>query len=222
MSTVTYEQVLDLINRMALEADKRAQEFDKRMQESAQKAALEADKRAQEFDKRMQESAQKAKAEMTELRKSHKLLQKEIGALGGRLGDFVVEMVRGNVIALFNELGYPVGSNTQNYEYWNDDKKQILAEADLILLNGEIAVIVEAKLKVETKDITHFLKQMDIIKTRPDRITAGLQLIGAIAGGVISGSDVNFAQKNGLYVIRQNDDTFEIVPPPEGFQAKVW
>ncbi|GHT36217.1 hypothetical protein FACS189427_07420 [Planctomycetales bacterium] len=131
-------------------------------------------------------------------------------------------MVRGNVIALFNELGYPVGSNTQNYEYWNDDKKQILAEADLILLNGEIAVIVEAKLKVETKDITHFLKQMDIIKTRPDRITAGLQLIGAIAGGVIGGSDVNFAQKNGLYVIRQNDDTFEIVPPPEGFQAKVW
>ncbi|MDR0870394.1 MAG: hypothetical protein LBN39_06335, partial [Planctomycetaceae bacterium] len=119
-------------------------------------------------------------------------------------------------------LGYPVGSNTRNYEYWSDDKKQILAEADLILLNGEIAVIVEVKLTAETKDIPHFLKALDIIKTRPDRITGGLKLIGAIAGGVIDDSVVRFAQKSGLYVIRQNDDTFEIDPSPEGFKAKVW
>ncbi|GHT26235.1 hypothetical protein FACS18942_03320 [Planctomycetales bacterium] len=188
-SAVTYEQVLDLINRMAQEHEKYAQE---------------------------------AKAEMVELRRSHKLLQKEIGALGGSIGNFVAEMVNGNVVQEFQKLGYLVGSSTQKYKYWDDERKNVLAEADLILLNGDIAVIVEVKLTAETKDVPHFLKALDIIKTRPDRITAGLKLIGAIAGGVIDDSVVRFAQKSGLYVIRQNDDTFEIVPALEGFQAKVW
>ncbi|MDR0871066.1 MAG: hypothetical protein LBN39_09775 [Planctomycetaceae bacterium] len=218
----TLETEVPTFEQFMLSLQAMEEKFAKQFQERDERYAKEQEDAKRKWEAREEEARLRREAEMKDLWKSQKYMQQEVGKLGGRLGDFIAEMVRGNVVEEFRKLGYLVGSNTQKYEYWDDERKNILAEADLILLNGEVAVIVEAKLKVETKDIAHFLKQMDVIKTRPDRITAGLKLIAAIAGGVIGNSDIRFAQKSGLYVIRQQDDAFEIVPPPEGFKAKVW
>jgi hypothetical protein len=48
------------------------------------------------------------------------------------------------------------------------------------------------------------------------------RFIGAVAGAVIDGDAMEFAYKNGLYVIVQSGEAVEILPTPEGFQAKEW
>jgi hypothetical protein len=52
--------------------------------------------------------------------------------------------------------------------------------------------------------------------------TQPLTYEGVLAGAVVADNVAKFAQSNGMYVITQSGETFEIVQPPKGFIAKRW
>ena len=47
-------------------------------------------------------------------------------------------------------------------------------------------------------------------------------LVGAVAGGSINDNVLEYAQKQGLYVIIQTGDSVAIADRPQGFKAREW
>ena len=148
-------------------------------------------------------------------------VQKQIGELGSRIGEIVEKMVGGNIVEKFRALDYEIMQCAQNvkYEY---KKLGIRGEIDLFLENGEVAILVEVKTTLETADVRKHIKQLEQYRRCADARGDKRHFVGAVAGAVIEGEAMDFAHENGMYVIVQSGKAVEIVPVPEGFQAKKW
>ena len=152
-----------------------------------------------------------------------KQTQKEIGALGSRVGDIIMGMVKGNIIDKFQDLGYDVTGCSSNKSFKNN-KLGITGEIDLLLDDGDVAVLIEVKTTLRTPDVRRHIKRIEKYRRYANARGIGdkQRYVGAVAGAVVKGEAADFAQKNGMYVIVQSGDAFDILPLPEGFKAKEW
>jgi hypothetical protein len=178
-----------------------------------------ASKRMRKTERLIQEVAlQQAKTERTVKRVS-----RDIGRLGGRIGDIIEHMVGGgNIVKQFQALDYDVtahyrnkifGQGTQNY-----------GEIDLILEDGDVAILISVKTKLTTGDVRQHIEQLEKYRRHVDTKGNGdkQRFIGAVAGAVADQNVIDFAQKKGFYVIVQSGVAVEIITSPEGFVAKEW
>ena len=96
----------------------------------------------------------------------------------------------------------------------------------MILHDGDIAILVSVKTTLETADVRWHLEKIEQYRRHVDAVgilwSPTTRFLGAVAGAVIDGDAEKFAHENGLYVIVQSGEAVEIVPTPEGFQAKEW
>ena len=169
-------------------------------------------KMSQEFDRRMEKTDQQMER-----------VSRDIGRLGDRIGDIIEHMVGGgNIVEQFQALNYDVtahyrnkifGKGTQNY-----------GEIDLILEDGDVAILISVKTKLTTGAVREHIEQLEKYRRHVDTKGHGdkLRFIGAVAGAVADQNVIDFAQKKGFYVIVQSGVAVEIVPTPENFQAKEW
>jgi len=148
-------------------------------------------------------------------------VQKQIGALGSRIGKIVEKMVEGNIVEKFRALDYEIMQCAQNvkYEY---KKLGIRGEIDLFLEDGEIAILIEVKTTLETADVRKHIKQLEEYRRCADARGDKRRFIGAVAGAVTEGEAIDVAHENGMYVIVQSGKAVEIMKTPEGFKAKEW
>jgi hypothetical protein len=148
---------------------------------------------------------------------------KKISDLGSRLGEIVENMVAGHIIEKFQALGYDVTGCSPRKSFSNK-KLGIDGEIDLLLDDGPVAILISVKTTLEMADVRRHLNDMEKYRRYADArgIGARQRYIGAVAGAVVHGDAAEFARENGLHVIAQSGNTFEIVPPPEGFVAKEW
>ena len=148
-------------------------------------------------------------------------VQKQIGALGSRIGKIVEKMVEGNIVEKFRSLDYEIMQCAQNvkYEY---KKLGIRGEIDLFLEDGEIAILIEVKTTLETADVRKHIKQLEEYRRCADARGDKRRFIGAVAGAVTEGEAIDVAHENGMYVIVQSGKAVEIMKTPEGFKAKEW
>jgi len=170
----------------------------------------ETDRRFQETDRRFQETARQMKA-----------TDKKISALGSRIGKIIENMVAGNIVKMFQAYNYDIvqcGRNVK-YEY---KKLGIRGEIDLFLEDGEVAILIEVKTTLETADVRKHIRQLEEYRRCADARGDKRRFVGAVAGAVVEGEARDFAHENGMYVIVQSGKAVEIVPVPEGFQAKKW
>jgi hypothetical protein len=56
----------------------------------------------------------------------------------------------------------------------------------------------------------------------PGLISAGLQMLGAMAGGIVDPEVKDFACESGFFVLELTGESVHLVPPPEGFEPKRW
>ena len=206
---LTYESVLEMIREGARRFDesltKQRAEFDRAMKESAT-----------EFDQRMKESA----AEFD--RRSEKL-DKKISDLGDRIGEIVENMVAGNnIIRKFQALDYKIERHSRNICFGHGLPEDMQGEIDLLLEDGDIAILVEVKTTLRTSDVRNHILRLEKYRRRADVKGDKRRFIGAVAGAVVKGEAEKFAHENGMYVIVQSGEAVEILPVPEGFQAKEW
>ncbi|HBT75569.1 MAG TPA: hypothetical protein DEB39_01295 [Planctomycetaceae bacterium] len=223
---LTYEGVLELFRQTDLrmqETDRlmRAtfQETDRRMKEMAQ----DTDRKMQETDRRMKEMAQDTDRTMRETARKMQETDRKISALGSRIGEIVENMIGGDIVAQFRSLGYAVSAYYRNLIFGKPGTNES-GEIDLILQDGDIAILIEVKTSLKTADVVEHIERLE--KYRRYRDSRGVKdeylYIGAVAGAVVEPNVVQFAQKNGLYVIVQSGKAVEIIPSPEGFVAKKW
>jgi hypothetical protein len=192
-------------------------EFDERMKKSAER-----------FDREMAASKEKADREMAELRelaKENKQMLKEnerlIGGLGNSFGQLAEHLVAPGIAGRFNELGYHFGSISPGGMRIFGENRNVLAEIDLLLENGENIVAVEVKARPREGDIKQHVRRLEILREYRNRLHDERKIMGAIAGAIFGVKEQEAALQAGLYVLEQSGDTMKI-NIPEGFVPREW
>ncbi len=155
------------------------------------------------------------------LEKSRLDFDKKLGEVTGTWGKFVAEMVKPKIVELFKEKGIQIRTSLQNVEGFIEDQRHY--EIDLLLINSNVAVVVEIKSTLTRQDVDDHLKRLDKIKSvPPERVNlSGVTIFGAVAGMIVENNADRHAYKNGLFVLRQKGNIVEIVNDSK-FQPKEW
>jgi hypothetical protein len=168
------------------------------------------------------EMVRETREQMKETDRRMKETDKKISALGSRIGEIIENMVAGNIVDKFQVLGYDVTECSRRVSFENKDLR-IRGEIDLLLDDGDIAVLIEVKTSLETADVRNHMERLEKYRRYVDaKGNNTRRFIGAVAGAVVTKEAADFAQASGMYVIVQSGEAVEIVPQPEGFSAKEW
>ena len=179
--------------------------------------------------RQIRESAREDKEQMRQISEQIKetdriarRTSREVGKFTGSMGRVIEHMVAGdNIVKQFQDLGYEIYTYSRNKKFAHGslDAK---GEIDLFLEDGDVAILIEVKTTLETKDVRKHMLTLDKFRRVADTKGDKRRFIGAVAGAVIEGDAKEVAHENGMYVIVQSGKAVEIVPTPEGFQAKQW
>lgn len=234
MSTqpLTYEGVLELFRetreqfretreqfRETREQFRETREQFHETQEQMKEAAREMKEMSLETDRRFQETDRKIKETSAQIERT----SQEVGKLTSRIGQIIENMVRGRIIKKFQALGYDVTGCSPNKDF-KLEKLGISGEIDLLLDDGPVGILIEVKTTLKIDDILDHIERIENYRRYVDERGSGgqRQFIGAVAGAVIADNVTEFAQKNGMYVISQSGEAFDIISSPEGFVPKKW
>jgi myosin heavy subunit len=199
----TFETVMAILDRVSQkqealvesqkETARQMQETDRKMQETDRKMQ-ETDRQMQETDRRMQETDRK------------------IGRLGLRMGEVVEFLVAPNLREKFTEFGL-VFPKVNLGSYVNDRVNNISLEIDVMLENGDKAMLVEAKTKPSTEDVREHIKRLEKMRKYADLHGDKRTFLGAVAGVVVTDNVKKYALKQGFFVIEPSGENFNIIPP---------
>ncbi|GHV73659.1 hypothetical protein AGMMS49940_09610 [Spirochaetia bacterium] len=149
-----------------------------------------------------------------ELARQMKETDRKISNLGSRLGNLIEHLTASDIIDKFNEAGYRFTQISRNHEL-KDAKNNILAEIDILLENGDYAMVVEVKTNLTKGDVKEHLNRMETLRRYADAHGDKRKYISSIAGALIAGGVREYALEQGLYVIEHPGQTIEIVAPPK-------
>ncbi len=179
----------------------------------------ETDKKFKEADKKFQDTERLLKERSLDTDRKFKELRQMIGRLGGRLGDFVEEMVRPAAVRLLRERGLNVRQVMRNLTA-HDDQGQFVMEIDLLAVNSDTAVAIECKSHGSVEDVKEHLERLDQFKDCFPQY-AGYHLYGAIAAMVLPEETARYAYRQGLFVLAQSGETIRM-RNDAAFRPRVW
>jgi hypothetical protein len=209
---LTFEKVWAMMQ----ETGRRIEETDRQMKET--------DRRIEETERQMKESDQRLKERMEEtdrqLKESIKEASRIVGDLGNKFGKLSEYLVVPNMVDKFNALGYEVAKACRNIELRGPDKK-ILTEIDILLENGDSAIVVEVKSDLLEEHVRRHAQRMEKLRGYWNAHNDTRKLIGAVAGAIMAEQVKTYARNTGFYVIVQSGDTVKI-EAPEGFTPRIW
>jgi hypothetical protein len=201
-SPLTYEGVLEMFREVKV----MFQETDRKFQET--------DRKFQETDRKIQETAEQIEKTAKQIEKTNH----DVGSLTSRIGEIVENMIGGDIVKQFQALNIDIHAHSRDKTFGKkgtDESGQI----DVFLENGDIVILISVKTKLTNDDVREHIEQLEKYRCLGNDKR---RILGAAAGGVVADNVVQFAHKQGLYVIVQSGDAVEIVPTPEGFKAKEW
>jgi hypothetical protein len=120
----------------------------------------------------------------------------------------------------FNALGYEFTRTSRNIKILGPDKKT-LTEIDVLLENGDFAIVVEVKSDFGVNYIGQHVERMEKLRGYWDGHNDKRKLIGAVAGAIMEDKVKALALDTGFYVIVQSGDTVKI-EAPRGFTPRIW
>ena len=169
----------------------------------------------QELRKGMQEFREG----MVELRESQKETDrivketsKQIGKLNNRFGEIVEYMVAPNLREKFWEMGLKFHQANLSAVF-SDDNKAVLFEVDVLLQNGDRAMLVEVKTTLTTEDVKDHIARLEKMRKYANLHGDKRSFLGAVAGVVMTSNVKEYALGQGFYVIEPAGETFNIIPP---------
>lgn len=188
------QQALD---RKFQETDRKFQEMHREFQEMQQ--AWE--RRSQETDRRFKETDKKMKA-LQEL-------------FEGQWGKLMESLVEGDLIRLLGKQGIRVNDTSTRRKGARNGESY---EFDIIAHNGEEIVIVEVKTTLRARPVEQFIERLRRAKHYLPEYSAHT-VLGAVAYLRAEQASDQYAQNQGLFVIRATGDSAAIVNPTD-FQPR--
>jgi len=177
----------------------------------------ETDKRierlSQETDRMFKETDKK----IAEVSKTAKIAFESVTALTGKWGRFVEGLIAPGTISMFKERGIGVEKVYQRVKAHKDGRE---IEIDILAINKEYAILIEAKSSLGISDVDEHIERLKAFKVffpeYSDR-----KVVGAVAGITIEEEADKYAYRHGLFVIGQSGETVKILNDKK-FRPKVW
>ena len=144
---------------------------------------------------------------------------KRFGEFTNRFGEVVEYMIAPNLREKFREMGLNFPRANPNPDV-SDYDNNIFLEIDVILENGDKALLVEVKTKLTTEDVKDHIARLEKMRNYADLHGDKRAFLGAVAGVVMTSNVKEYALGQGLYVIEPSGETFNITPP--NGQPKEW
>ena len=157
-----------------------------------------------ETDRQLKEDSQRLKEE----------LNIKIGALTNLFGDLTEAMVAPKICDKFNEYGFNFLRANPNPRF-NDRVNDISFEVDILLENGEKAMLIEVKTKLTDERIDKHILRLEEMRKYADLHGDKRIFLGAVAGIVVTDKIRKYALSKGLYFIEYAGETFYITPPKD-------
>jgi rubrerythrin len=223
----SFEDIKELfreVARQSQETDKKLLEVSRQIQET-EKMFLEVARQSKETDKKILEVSRQIqetdkmfleiRRQSQETDKRFRQTDKKISELGDRIGEFVEAMVEGNIVSKFKKLNYSFNGYAPHFEFFNDDLG-IFGEIDFLLVGNELELLVEVKTKLSISDVKDHLKRLEKYRRYQTALGKKNKLLAAVAGGVVSKEVRAYVLKQGLFLLIQSGESFQIFEPPKG------
>ena len=178
------------------------------------------DEMTKETRSSIDELTRETKCSMDELTRNVNELTKNVGGINNSLGRFTESLFSTGLDGLFNEFGYTFTKQGPHVKFKIDGK--VAAEADYFLEDGEYAMAVEVKTELRTRDVDDHIERIGVIRRYFDARGDKRVLVGAVAGGIVHENVLNYALRQGLYVVTQKGNSAVVVDLPPDFQTRKW
>ena len=169
----------------------------------------------QETDRIIKEVGRKQEETDRQLKETDRIVKetsRQMGMLNNRFGEIVEYMVAPNLREKFWEMGLKF-HQTNTDTVFSDDNKVTLFEVDVLLENGDKAMLVETKVTFTTEDVKEHIELLEKMRKYADLHGDKRAFLGAVAGVVMTSQVKKYALKQGFYVIEPSGETFNITPP---------
>ena len=207
---LTFEKVWAMFQ----ESDRRMQEADERRKQEMQ----ESERIRQEVDNRRK---QEADERQRKLDRQMRNLNRQMGGLHRRFGEMAEHLVAPGIARRFNELGFHFDAIAAGGYKVLDEQLKTKAEVDILLENDNCIIAVEVKATVNTKDIEHHIKRLEILKEYRSKKKDSRIIYGAIAGAIFGPAEKKLTIEAGFYVLQQSGDTMKM-EIPDDFTPQEW
>lgn len=179
-----------------------------KMQEN-ERLIKELRENGKEIDRRMEESDRKLKDRIDKL----------TTRFTSQSGHILEGLMEPSAMKMFQDKGYNIDRCWKNFKRHVKDIGKKLG-VDLLLLDDEIAIIVEVKINCTKQDIDHFINQMQSFKEICPEY-ADKEIMLAIAAINYDRDADKYAHEQGLFVIRVYDDRIFALNPNDGDTMKI-
>jgi hypothetical protein len=144
-----------------------------------------------------------------------------VGGLNRSLGELIETLIAARLWEKFPQYGFTCASRRVTIL---GENKRVRTDIDILLLNSDKAMAVEVKRELTDKDdVQEHLRHMELIRKYPSFIKLETkELLGAMAGGVVSADTARYAYEAGFYVLELTGETVSLIPPPTGFTPGTW
>ena len=167
----------------------------------------------QEVSKEQKETARQIKETDRILKENAIDFNRRIGHLDNLFGDVAEYMIAPKLCEKFIEFGHNFPRANRNVSV-NDKINKIYLEIDVILENGDKAMLVEMKAKLTENRINSHIERLEKMRRYADLRGDKRVFLGAVAGVVVTEEARNYALNQGFYLIEPTGENFTITPPP--------
>jgi hypothetical protein len=174
------------------------------LQENAQgmKELRESQKELVERHKEFEQEMKESKAEFNE----------RLGNYINLFGDFTEYTLAPKLREKFLELGLDFPKANRNSSV-KDKVNNIFLETDVMLENGDKAMMVEIKTQLTVERINKHIERLEKMRKYADLHGDKRTFLGAVAGVVVDDEAREYALKQGLYLIEPAGEELNITPP---------
>lgn len=170
-----------------------------------------------ETDRRLDRRFKATEKIFKETQKRLDQVSREISALTGKWGRFVEGLIAPGAVTMFKERGIGIDRIFQRVKAKKDGKEM---EVDILGINKEYAILIEAKSTLVVEDVKEHIERMKVFKHFFPEYSVR-KVVGAVAGIVIDEDADRFAYRQGFFVIGQTGEMVKILNDEE-FNPKIW
>jgi len=169
----------------------------------------ETDRIVKEVAQIVRENAERQK----ETDRQMKETDRKMGDLYNRFGEMAEHLVAPGIADRFNERGFHFDSIMPGGIKIVDEQRNVVAEIDLMLENGEYIIAIEVKATVRPKDVEHHIRRLEILREHRKKKQDNRKIQGAIAGAIFGAAEKQAVIEAGFYALEQSGDTMKMVIP---------
>ena len=165
-----------------------------------------------ETDRMVKEVSASQKESERIMKESKEDFYRRLGHFTNLFGEVTESMMAPKLCEKFLEFGLSFPRANPNVSV-NDKINKIYLEIDIILENGDKAMLIEVKTKLTTERIKNHIERIEKMRKYADLRDDKRTFLGAVAGIVVTDDVRNYALNEGFYLIEPSGESFNITPP---------